>query len=570
MKMQTRVLGILLAAGLAATPAVAIPPALDHVPAETPVVVGVRDLSHLASSAKRWAGMFAPEEAMGQFMMVEQILATPGVNAGGSAAVALTFPEGGGEPVPVLLVPVSDYEAFVGAMNGEMGDGVATIEIQGEEAFTKNVGDGFVAVGQTFEVLDAFDGSAGRLEQHEQRLGKTAKVAADHADIFFMIDVQAMRPFIDQGLQQMEQQMAFAAMMGGEAVQAQMQMMMSAAKSVASDGRTAFVGMGSGDDGLWMDFAAQFADGSDTAGVFAEGGNAPALLRKLPGMEYVAAFAVDTSSEGLRTLMAEAAKGGQGMSFGASMGKLAALHDGQATVIGATPGLFAGGLFANTVQFTASEEPEALLEGYEQVMSEMNGQTEQGLKFTTSLERNAAEADGTKLHAYSVAMEVDPNDENAAMASAAMQQMAMIFGGEAGPKGYIALTEGGMYQTMSRNTALITNALASETSLTSNDGIESVAQHLPEGRTAEAYINVKGVTDMIGPMLAMMGGVTLDEVPPDLHPIAGSLSTGAGGVHGRLFMPADVMEMFSSLKAKFEAGDEWEEVEEEPAAKPRF
>lgn len=570
MKMQTRVLGMVLAAGLAATPAIAIPPALDHVPAETHVVVGVRDLSHLAESVKHWGGMFAPAEAMGQLAMVDMILATPGVDASGSAAVALNFPEGGGEPVPVLVVPVSDFEAFVGAMNGEVGEGVSTIEMHGEEAFAKDIEGDFIAVGPDFDAVNAFDGSSGRAGAHETRLGETASLGAEKADLFFVVDVQAMRPYIDMGLQQMEAQMGMAAMMGGEAVQAQMAAITGAFKAFAADGKTAFFGLGSGEQGVWLDFAAQFNEGTESANVFADGGNAGALLEKLPAMDYVAAFAMDTGSPGLRELMAKAAELGQGMSFGASMGKLATLQSGQATVIGVTPGLFAGGLFSNTVQYTAAEDPEALLEGYEEAIQEINGQTQQGLKLTTAFERNAAEADGTPLHAYAVAMEVDPNDENAAMAGAAMQQMAMVFGGEAGPKGYVALTDDGMYQTMSRNTALISQALNAEESIESNPGIEDVREHLPESRTAEAYINVKGVTDMIAPMLAMMGGITLDEVPADLHPLAATLTTGEGGMLGRFFVPADVIEMAASLKTKFQGEGEWEEVEEEPDAKPRF
>jgi hypothetical protein len=570
MKMQTRVLGILLAAGFAATPALAIPPALDHVPEETAVVVGVRDLSHLAQSMKHWGGMFAPEEAMGQLAMVDMILATPGVDASGSAAVAMNFPEGGGEPVPVLVVPVSDFEAFVGAMNGEVGEGVSTLEMHGEQVFAKDIEGDFIALGPDFDAVNAFDGSAGRLDAHETRLGETASIGADKADLFFVVDVQAVRPFIDMGLQQMEAQMGMAAMMGGEAVQAQMAAMMNAFKAVAEDGKTAFFGLGSGEQGLWLDFAAQFNEGTESAKVFAEGGDAGALLEKLPAMDYVAAFAMDTGSEGVRNLLAKASELGQNMSFGASMAKLAELHEGQATVIGVTPGLFAGGLFSNTVQYTASEDPEALLEGYEKVIGEVNGQTQQGLKLTTEFERDAAEADGTPLHAYSVLMEVDPNDENAAMASAAMQQMAMIFGGEGGPKGYVALTDDGMYQTMSRNTELVKQALSAEEGLDSNTGISDVREHLPESRTAEAYINVKGVTDMIAPMLAMMGGITLDEIPENLHPLAATLTTGEGGMLGRFFVPADVIEMAASLKTKFEGEDEWEEVEEEPESKPRF
>lgn len=570
MKTQTRVLGMLLAAGLAATPAVAIPPALDRVPAEAPIVIGIRDLNHLFTSVERWTGVFAPEEEMEELAMVEDILGTPGVNADGSAAVVLNFVPGAEEPIPVIIVPVSDYEAFVEAMNGQAGDGVSTLEIEGEEAYARNLGGGFVALGPDFDAVSDFQGESGRLAAHEARLGKNAAAAADDADLFVIVDLQAMRPFLEMGMQQMEQSMAMAGMMGGEAVQAQMEMMMGAARAVVDEGRTAFIGMGSGEDGLWLDFAGQFAEGSDTAGVFAEGGNAGALLNKLPPIDYIAAFAIDTSSEGIRGLMGQMAELNQGMGFGIDVGQMAELVNGQATVIGVTPGLFAGGLFANTVQFTATARPQELLEKSAEMIREMDGQTQQGLKFSTSFEKDAAKAGDTPLHAYGVTMEVDPNDENAMMASMAMQQMAMIFGAEAGPKGFIALTDNGMYQTMSRNTTLMSKALDSGGGLDSKAGIEAVSKRLPDNRTGVAYVNVKGVTDMVAPMLAMMGGVDLGEIPEDLSPIAMSLSTGGGGMHSRVFMPADVLQLFSDLRTRFQGDDEWEEIEEEPASKPRF
>lgn len=571
MKMQTRVLGILAAVGLAATPSLAVPPALDHVPAETPVVIGIKSVSHLAGSVKRWASLFAPEEAMEGFAVADQLLATPGLNAEGSAAVAVTFSETGEPNEPVIVLPVSDYDAFIEAMQGAPGDEVTTIQVMGEEHYAKQLGEGFIALGPDFDAVSAFVGEAGQLESHESRLGDAASAAAEQADAFVLVDVQSMRPLLEQSLEQMQQSMAMAAMMGGEAMQAQMEAMMGAARAVVNDGRTAFLGMSSGDEGLSLDFAAQFEEGSDTGGVFAEGGDSGELMEKLPALDYVFAYAIDTSSEGLRELMAAAATLNEGMPFGASMGKLAELHNGQSMVIGVTPGLLAGGLFTNSVQFTRSEDPEQLLEAYEEIITELDGQTQEGMTFSTTFEENAAMAGDTPLHAYGLTLDVDPNDENAMAASIALQQMTMVFGGEAGPKGYLALTEDGMYQTMTRNTELITKALEGGESLDTNAGIEEVGASLPESRTAEAYVNVKGVLDMVAPMLAMMGGgVSFEDVPEDLHPIAMSLTTGDAGVHSRLFMPNDVLETFSAIAAQFEEGeDEWE-VEEEPESEPRF
>ena len=572
MKTKTRVLGMLMAVGMVATAAVAIPPALDHVAPDVPVVIGVRDLAHLGESMKHWGSVFGNAEAQQGLMVIDSMLGMDGINAAGSAAGALHFEPGDEQPTPVIVIPVSDFGAFVEGLEGKSGDGVVAIQIMGSTGYAKSLGDGFAAMGPDLDAVTAFDGKAGRLKANETRLGKTAKPAADKADIFVIADVQALRPMLEQGLEQMEQNMSMAAMMGGEAVQAQMDLLTNAAKSVVNDGRTAFIGMGSDDAGVWLDFASQFNDGSETAKVFADQGNAAPLFKNLPNMDYVAAFAFDTSSPGIRGLMTEAAKLNQGMGLGSSMTKLAGLFDGQATVIGTTPGLFAGGLFSNTVQFSSSKNPAALLSSWKQIMSDMNGKTQQGMTFTTTFEENASKIGDTPLHAYAVSMEVDPNDENAMMASMAIQQMTLVFGGEAGPRGYLAQTSKGLYQTMSRNSDLMARVLKGDgDSMASSASIKSVADHLPEERTVEAYLNIKGVLDMVGPLMSMMGGPSIDNVPESLHPLGMSLSTGAGGMHGRLFLPTDVLDMVAKMKEQFGGGEgEWEDVQEEPKSKPRF
>ncbi|MBK7404113.1 MAG: hypothetical protein IPJ41_05650 [Phycisphaerales bacterium] len=572
MKMKTRVLGILCAVGTLSTAALAIPPALDHVASTFPVVIGVRDVGHLGEAMKHWTSVFGGADAQQGLMVVDSIMNMDGINAVGSAAIALNFEAGSEQPTPVVVIPVSNFSDFVEGLQGHAGDGVVAIQIMGDTGYAKDIGGGFAAMGPDLDAVTAFDGKAGRLKSHETRLGKTATTAADKDDLFVIADVQTLRPMLEQGIQQMEQGMSMAAMMGGEAVQAQMELMTNAAKSIVNDGKTAFLGMGSDDAGIWLDFAAQFTDGTETSKVFADQGNAASLFSNLPAMDYIAAFAFDTSSPGIRDIMTQAAKLNQGMGFGSSMTKLAGQSEGQALVIGTTPGLFAGGLFSNTLAFSASKHPDALLDSLKQLITGMDGQTQQGLKFTSSFKENVSTIGSTPVHAYGVAMEVDPNDSNAMMASMAIQQMTMIFGGEAGPKGFVATNDKGLYQTMSRNTELMTRALNGEgDNMAASASIASVADHLPEHRTMEAYVNVKGVLDMVGPLMSMMGGPTLDNIPENLHPLGMSLSTGAGGMHSRIFLPADFLDLVASMKSQFGGGEgDWEDVEDEPKSKPRF
>jgi len=575
MKMQTRVLGILAAAGLAATPALAVPPALDHLSADTPIIIGIQSLSGLTADAQKWGTMFAPPEAAMGLMMVEQMLQMPGLNADGSAAVALVFPDGtmNAEPIPTIILPVSSFSDFVEAMQGEASDGVTALNFQGETLFAKDIGSGFMAMGPVMELIEDFDGSTGNNRAHDARLGTRGAEAADQAGVFVVIDVESMRPQLEMALDEMGAQMEFAAMMGGEAAAQQIEMMMNAAEAVVNEGQTAFIGLGSSEDGLWLDFAGQFAEGSDTGAVFADAGNSSSLFGALPNLDYIVAFAFDNSSEGIRSLMTAAVEMSEGMGMGFQTADIMALNNGQSMVIGTTPGLFAGGLFANTVQFTASENPEQLYDAMKTMTIEMDGMSQNGILYHTSFEENAAEAAGYNLHAWGMTMEGDPDHENGVAAGMQLQQMTMLFGGQTGPSGYMATTDKGIYASFSKNRKLMETVLTGEGGqLIDNTGMAMVAGHLPEARTAEAYLNIKGVFDMVMPFLSMMGmGADID-MPEEMNPIGFGLATGDGGMHARLFVPGDVLEFGAAMAEQFGGEDEWEdnEVEDEPESKPRF
>jgi hypothetical protein len=572
--MQTHVLGILAAVGLAAVPALAVPPALDHVSADTPIIIGVQSLSGLTADAQQWIGTFAPPEAAMGLMMVNQLLQTPGLNADGSAAVALSFPQGtmDSEPVPTIVLPIQDFTVFVEAMQGDASDDVAAINFMEETLFVKNLGGGFMALGPEMGLIEDFDGSAGRGAAHEARLGSRGATASDQADIFVVIDVESMRPMLEMGLAQASEQMEMAAMMGGEAAAQQIEVMLGAAESIMNDGQTAFVGLGATDDGMWIDVAGQFADGSETGGMFSDGGDSSSLFGALPNMDYIFAMAFDSSNAGIRRLMSAAAQMNQGMGMGLKTEEIMELNDGQAMVMGVSPGLLTGGLLTNTVQFTASDHPAELLEAMKDATAEMDGMSQEGILFHTSFEENAAEVAGQNLHAWGFTMEGDPNHENGVAAGMALQQMTFVFGGQAGPSGYMATTEHGIYSSYSKNSKLMERVLTGKGEpMSANESIRMVGSHLPEERTGEMYVNIKGVLDMVLPMLSMMGmGADLGDLPEKMNPIGFALATGGGGMHARLFVPGDVLEFGAALAEQFGGGDEWEDVEDEPESKPRF
>lgn len=572
-QMKTRVLGLVLAAGCLSSAASAqIAQALDRVSPDTPIVIGIRDLSELSGDLKRWAGVVAPPEAAMQLGMAEQMLSLPGLNAEGSAAIALSFEPGGEEPVPAIVLPVQDYDAFVEAMQGNPADAVAALNMMGDTVYAKSLGDGYAVISPEMERVEGFAGTAGQLGEHRARMGELGHQAAEGADVFVLVDIQSIRPVLEAAMVNARQQAEFAAMMAGEAAAAQIEAMLSAAETFMNDGRTAVLGMGMGEAGVWLDFAGQFEEGSDTGEVFAGSGDAPQYMTALPNIDYIFAMAADFSAPGIRGLLRQFGEMSQGISMGFNSERLIELNDGQAMVIGKTPGLFAGGLFTNSVQFTASSKPQELLEATREAIAEMDGLTEQGMVFSTSYQEDAAEVAGRSVDAWGFTMAADPNHQDAMAATMGIQQMTMLFGGQAGPSGYMVGTDRGVISTFAKNSRLLERTLQGESSMAANEMLSAAAEHLPENRTAEFYLNIKGVIDMVAPMMgAMMPGADLSGLPEQMHPIALGVSTGDSGMHARLFVPGDVLEFAGSMAQQFGGEGEWEdEIEDEPADRPRF
>lgn len=576
MNAKTRALGIVMVGGcVASLTSAQTPAALDLVSPETPIVVGVRNLGELSSDVQRWAKALLPAEATMQMAMMDQMLSLPGLNREGSAAVIVTLPKEGGmnpQPMPTMVLPVEDFGAFVEAMQGNPGDAVAALNIMGETAYAKDLPGGFIVMSPDMSAVENFAGTPGQNPAHEARMGKRGAGAASGTDLFVVVDMAAMRPMLNVGLAEMKAQMQFAAMMGGEAAAEQIDRMMRVAEAVVSDAKTAVLGVGLDERGVWLDFAGQFEEASDTGAIFAEGGDASKLLGAVPSMDYIFAMAYDSSSPGMRRLMAGAAEMNSGPSFTMKNStEIAELTKGQAMVMGTTPGLFAGGLFTNTIVFTSCDEPGKIVEAMRKMMTEADGTSEDGMIFKTSYQEDAAEVAGRSLDAWSLQMEPDYNHENAMAAGMALSQFSMLFGGQSGPSGYIASSDAGVYTSFARNSRLMERVLGGGDSMAANAQIVAAAEHLPAERTAEFYLNIKGVLDMVAPMMAMMApGADLGQIPEKLSPIAMGLATGEHGMHARLYVPADVIEFGASLGERFGGGGGWEDDMDEPDARPRF
>jgi hypothetical protein len=578
----------LLVALAAVTARAGIPDVLDRVPAETPVVIAV---GNLEGTMKRLDAMSkslgkAGENMAAGLWQMNSMISMPGVNKAGSMALAMSLPEsakgknnaddmdgddaatGGDEPPGVAIVPVSDYALFVKTFKG---DGAATMtqaEFDGRETWIRNLGNGYAVLGNKKDLVEKFDGKAGRNGEHVARMGKVGGKIADATDILILANMAKLEPAMKEAQRQMKTNpaVAMAAMQGGgQAIDA----LQGAMEAFARDAQTGIVGVGLGEKGITIDFGAQFKDGTGGAKMFQGGGSSGALMAKLPSGDFLFAGAADLSSPQVKAFIREMASKGEGnadpTSMMANLARSIDTLDGQAILMGATD--LGNGLMAKTVMYSKTKDPQAFLAASKEANAKLNGVEANGIKFQTSYQSGAREIAGVKVDKWSNKMETDPNSP---MAMQVEMMKGFMYGSEGKLSGYAAATEGGVITTMSENSELLKAAIEASKggkSLAGDPVFSSSQSMLLADRVVEGYIGTKALMETVGGFMAMYGGPELP-APDKVSPIALGMVSDGGGMGIRLAFPMDVIQTIANTAEKMQgAMDDMGEPEPQPEKK---
>ncbi len=583
MRMSKQVM-IGLASGMAMcwSAVAAPPPALDRVPDDAAVAFVMPSMQGLVTDLRSFVDRVVSEaeraDALAGLDMFNGILNMPGMNAGGSAAAVMYVDQddGMGTPPIVLVIPVSDFSQLRESMTAEGEGPVYEGQINGESVYMKDIGGGFAAAGPMPELVQEFSGQAGHLAGHVERLGMQGQASLGANDMVMIANLEILSPYIKMAGEQMQQQMAMIMTMAGPQA-AQMQPMMEMASGLmtrlADEGRTAVVGAQIDEKGVSFDSGVQFKDGTESFTMLADGGKASGLLNRLPGSDFMFAYALDASHTGVAKAfehlakMSEQAGGGvKGVSFL----EMVQHAKGMAGAMGSVP-MMGAGLFSNFVTVTLTDEAGQTLQTMGSAVREANGQSAQGLKYTTAWEDAAAEIAGVKVSSYSMQMMPDGSPESQQMAPM-MMIMPTLFGPNGGPNGYMAAVDGAVVQTMSQNTPLMEKAIKAAkdgNGLGSGEAIKAVGGHLPDNRVFEVYLSVDQVMNTVGPMAAMFGAMPNFEKVDKLTPIGFGTATGQGGMLNRVYVPNDVLSWFVKFADQMDSG-EFEEAPAEEQGGPRF
>jgi len=541
----------------AMTAAAGAPDALDLVPASTDMIVSIAHVSDFLNDVDQINRALGPMGNNELVFVTAMSRGMPGVNLNGSAAILVDFhddPNAGVEPSAVALIPVSDFAAF--SQEREAVNGLVKMPLLEANVFGRDVGHGFALLGDDADALRAFDTSDGNMKAHAARLGGAGGRLVGGAEVTIIVNADTMRPYLDAAKDGMDEQGQMVGMMGGEQAAQGFDAFSQLASGVMRDLQTGVVGLSVDSTGMSYDMAMQFKEGSASAANFAKGGQTDGLTDHLPSGPYMFALSLDTSSPAINNFadafdamsadLPEEVRNQMGAAFGQmSLKDLTELTQGISFVMGATPGLMGGGLFANTTQYIKTDKPGAYRQAMLSMMENADGQSNQGMTIGTTVSPNAVTIDGTSLTAYGMKFTIDP-DAAQAMGGGMMPGMdpsmimGMVFGPSGGPAGYIGEVKNGVVQTLTQGPTLTKNALAAAASgegLGTSERISRVASTLHADRAAEIYIGVDEILNTVGPMLMMFGVIPEFEPMDALDPIAMAMTFDDGGLVGRIRVP---------------------------------
>jgi hypothetical protein len=548
-----------LALSLATLPTLAgAPSVLDHVPSDAQAVVVVPHFGELIADVNAMNAMMGDQGEPGILMVSALIRGMPGINLDGSAAAVLEMVEGQEEPEMVLLVPVSDFDAFAEGHGVE--DGIHKMMLGDAPSYFRDAGNGFIVFGQSAEDVEGFDASAGQMDKHASLLGSSGQEIASSNDIMLYVNIASFEDEIAMGMEEMEAQGDMVEMMGGAEAAAGFDMMLSAVQTMVNDSASFSAGMSVDQEtGMSFDVGMQFKEGSTSASYLQNKGNAGKYFSNVPSMEYFYASAFDMSGEGIQRFMQGYMDMVEQMDMTGMMKEfdIASMVEGMKggiQVMGA-PDNIMGGLMNNSLYYMEVAQPKEFIGSmqtmFKSVTEGMEQMKEMGVGVELSLDEKPTTINGVDAYGFSVGVDMTQmGDMGGAMGGMNPGMiMQMIYGGE-GPSGYMAEAGDGVLMTMSQNAGFLAKAAAAadgEKTMGANAAIAKTASMLPSNRIVETYIAVDHIINTAGPMMMMMGVLPEFEPMNGLPPLGMGLSADGGGLLFRTVLPNQtvhsVMEM---------------------------
>jgi len=568
---------------LSAGSALALPPIMDRVPANSAVVIVIPSLEQLEKDAARIAaliGQSAESPLSLKSMLSDELPGKIVAQLDEKGAIAFVMPSAPvkdaqgeqQEPKGAVLFGVKSYAEFVKAVGATTEGGVDKWTADGEDHFFRKVGDTLAATSNDKALLEAMDFSPGNSAKHAAFMGAHAARMADKSDMAIVIDVAKFQTVIDEGIKEMEGNLQDMAAMGGQAPNT------AAVKwlvdNIVKQANSTTMLLDINDAGIALEMVGAFKPESKVASLGKLKGNTQALLNRVPAGPYIMALAADLSSAELRAFISDMPTGdGPGAKVQQVNNRLMLENaTGVAAVLGVNPGGIMNGLLNRMVTYTAVKDPAAYLAASNLQMARAYEEDKLG-KMTVKPAPNDIE--GKKIFEYGITM--------TPIEGLPPQAMQFMFGMTGGPAGYMTTVDGAVVTTVGKSSELMSAAIKAangDNAIGADKPLADAAKNLPPARFAEIYVGAKGIIDSVLPMAAMFTGMPISvDIPSNLPPVAIGMSpTQGNALQGTIFIPnqvlkvgGDIAKAFQDAQKNMEAPDE-QPMDEKPAneGKPKF
>jgi len=547
---------VLMTSALTGPTRAAAPKLVGDLPAKAPVFVVVKNLSQL--SAKLAAldnalGLNNPQLQNGLAFVKAMSGMNAGVNDDGSLGVVMMnvpLPGPNGEqpqPMAAVLVPVNDYNAFLGNFNAQKNGDIAQFDMTGQTTYAKSV-DGYAVISNTQEAVQKY--TAGGGNQYADFSGYFGEKLMSDSDVMVYVDMGTLgpivQPFVALGLMQAQQQLQDPNVPNNAAAQAMVGIYGDAISALLRDSQSMAIGLDLTQNGVGLSMSAQFKPNTPLAAMFEKSGGNNVDFDRLPSGQYLVASSMDLGAlpleqwiSAISSRMPDDNPLGGIFTNAIEMMKAAGDQSQQAYYVPEAPG--GGGMssfFHGVTVYSADDPGKLLAESRKSISALNNMELAPNAKYVTQYNENVMQVDGKQVDQYSLKMQLPPE---------MMKELgpaAMLVAGDMG--GYMVATDNAVVMTTGADPLLIKQAIATADgkgadSLSKDSGIANIRSQLYDRRVSETYIGVGGIMSLINKFLVMFAPDAALTVPENLPPVAQSVSVHESGLGMRSFVPMETI-----------------------------
>jgi hypothetical protein len=548
---------------------------LEQVPSKAAGVFEVKDLQAVSTKVAKFAktlgiDQFDPRFADPLAALLDEYELKQGVNKTGDMAIAFFAPREGenlekeGEKQAIVLVPTSDFKAFLGNFQDVTDDGggvwQVTVPKNKEKLFVAEHG-AYAAAAKDKALLAAPVG---------MKIEGAVEKEAQTKDALLFINMKVIRPKLEKGLKEARTELdkqikapnAGKANPIGMAMTPQLGKMLegylNAADQIVRDTRDAAFTLNISDTGISTSAVAAFEPDSDLGHLVAQVKNTDQPLNVgLPTATYFAFGGAVLTPEVTTRIFTDFLEPLVKDAPAANAADLTKAFDAMKEALGATKtvslGYVAGGGKPGEglvgVVGVSHGDANKILEAQKAALPAANAFMGMGgQKMTAQIDMGEPKTiEGVKFQPYTMKFNFDPNNAQAAQA----QQAISIMYGRNGLNGLLGAVNDNTFLTvMGDNEKVLTDAIASAKAdsddLDNLPHVKKVAGELPRQRAAEFYVALDNIATSAIKMMKQQGFAIPFKLPPNLPPIGISIGTDGSTARFDMIIPTQLIQSMTA------------------------